>query len=219
MARPTIEDLQKLERRHKVQFSDLVSAVDLWHRSRNMPNMTPASRAAYGQWLLSLIVKWQRRQQRIEAKVGKSADFMKQFFPLHWWLLPDKFSILVEKRNAIDAEKKKTSGAAIGTVGFIPLIIWAVIAAITAWTAVEVTDEINNTSEEQAELVDSTNKFCTDNNLTPEQCKNLLAENTAATEGGGGGGLFKWILLGLGGVALIKYGPSLMKSSDGKKGN
>lgn len=207
--KPTESQVRKLEQVHKVQFADLVSAIDFWHRSRDMANVTPASREAYGKKLLPLIKKWQARENKIKGRVA-SADMMKGYFPVWWWFDKNHYAKLVQLRNSIDRDTT-TAG-----VGFIPLIIWAVIAIVAAFTAVEIVDETNNTADEQATLIAETDSFCQTNNLTPEQCNKLLTEQTSAAGGDSGFSFGKILLWGALGFAAFKYGlPYLMK--DGKK--
>lgn len=209
--KPTVAQIQTLEKLHKTQFADLVTAIELWHRTRDQKTASESSREQYGKDLLKLINKWQGRQNRIKAKLGSSADFMKTFVPAWWWFDKNYYSKLVKMRDEMDKEKVQTAA---GTIGFIPLLIWAVMLAIAVWGATEVVDETNTTSEEQAELVSTTDSFCKTNNLSAEDCKALLTDLNDGTKDEGFG---KYIFWGLGLFLLFKFGLPLITKSDGKK--
>lgn len=214
MSKPTEAQIKNLEKVHKTQFADLVSAIELWHRSRSNPKILPTSREKYGQSLLPLIESWSKRERRLSAKPGIKSGFA-TYFPTYWWLQESHLPQLQQIRNQQNAEiQQATSGK---SIGFIPLLIWAAIALIAYFTVTEVVDETNNTSEEQATLVDSTNTFCKDNKLSPEECKNLLSEQNSQTNNTDSGwGFGKIIMVSLLGFAAIKYGPQLINSGKAK---
>ncbi|HEY6435464.1 MAG TPA: hypothetical protein VIY47_02660, partial [Ignavibacteriaceae bacterium] len=61
-----------------------------------------------------------------------------------------------------------------------PLIIWAVVAIIGFFTADEIVDELNTTTEEQTELMNASDKICKDHNFNTEECKQFMVQQNTA---------------------------------------
>jgi len=67
-------------------------------------------------------------------------------------------------------------------IGILPLIIWAVMWIIGSLSAAYIVHETHKESSDQQDLIEKTNKFCTDHNLTPAQCQALLLNQTTSVE-------------------------------------
>lgn len=213
--------VRALEAAHKKLFSHLVDAWDKYHRGYAdlyLPNgqynsksiYSPARLSAYAQKLLPLTTKWRARQAKFEKVPNSNTQITAFPISTQSFVTPSGFAVLKSARDKMDKEHK-TSG-----IGFIPLIIWAIIAIVTAFTAVEVTDELNNTAEEQATLLQESNNFCTAQNLTPEQCLKLQQNVQESTETSAVGSAVKWGLVGLAAFFGIKYLAPEIKKRYGK---
>lgn len=214
--------VRALETAHKKLFSYLVDAWDKYHTGRAdlyLPNgqynsaskYTPTRLNAYAQRLIPLTNKWRMRQAKFEAVPNSNTQITAVPISNQSFVTPAGFAVLKAARNQMNREQQ-TSG-----IGFIPLIIWAVIAIVAAFTAVEVTDEMNNTAEEQADLLVESNNFCTSQNLTPEQCLQVQQQAQEATETSAVGSAVKWGLLAVGGFFAVKYLAPEIKKRYGKK--
>lgn len=205
MAKPTKEQVQNMEAVHKRQFADLVAVTGLWHQQaadlekkygKNIPQSEVKVMLDFGKkTIVPLVQKWLIRQAKFDKAGAKIFD--QPIKPTDWFDRKN-FNKLQSIVQQIDAENRATSG-----IGFVPLIIWAVIAIVGFFTAEEIVDEMNDTAEEQTQLVTATNKFCVDNKLTPAQCKAMLEQQTNASSGGGGmGSKLLWAGLGIGALFL-----------------
>lgn len=210
MAQATPEQVKQLEQAHKQQFADLVTAWNVAYNIILKEGNTAQSFAKVKPFMLRLApitAKWVSRQRMFETKapgastgLGNRKIWNNDFSTYD----PNHFGYLLNLKNLIDAQKQTGKNQ----TGFIPLLIWAVIAIVAAFTATEIVDETNTTTEEQADLVATTQQFCKDNNLTGEDCKNLVQSNTAATTDQGGGlfgGMKSILLWGLGAFVVFKF--------------
>lgn len=198
----TATQARNLETMHLRLFNNLVNSWEKYHLAKldiaNRPAGTPFKNnllTAHTSKLIPITGRWMARQQKYESIPGSNAKFTE--FPIKTidWLDPAKFTYLKSLRDKMDKEKT------IQGMGFIPLLIWGIIAIVASFSAVQIVDEMNTTTEEQANLTTVTNNFCVDNQLTPEQCSALLAQQTAATTNSDG---FPWIkVLLFGGAALL----------------
>lgn len=115
-----------------------------------------------------------------------------------------KLDMLVKKW---DAEPKTQQGT-----GFIPLLIWAAIALIGYFTVTEVVDDLTTTTQEKAELMESTKKTAQELGLTPEQAAGIISQTQAeASQGSGLGDTVKW---GIAAVAAAFIVPKLFSSTN-----
>lgn len=208
----TSTQARNLEVKHLKLFSDLVDAWDKVHLAkRDIDNNGAASifkkdlNNKHIKKLIPLTGKWTQRQWKYEKIPNGKASIFE--FPIRTgdWLNPQKFLYIKQVRDNMNAERTgvwdsrsqlnaRTGCVCDQKIGFIPLIIWAVVAIAAAFTADSIVDELNTTTEEQAELTTVTNNFCTDNQLTPEQCQALLQQQTEATNDDGG---IPWIKISL----------------------
>jgi len=204
MAQPTEIQLQNLEIAHKQHMITLIQSALFRIGVAEKYGVGSTQFIFYNYNFVKSLNKWVDREIRLLKKSGKGT--------LPEWIYKErdgKFGTLFfDKAGAIILQKlareidKEGKG-----IGFIPLIIWAVIAIAGFFTAAEVVDELNNTTTEQKALIDSTAKFCTDNNLSPEECKAILSEQTEASSSQGGifDSLFKLILFGGVAFVAVKY--------------
>lgn len=99
---------------------------------------------------------------------------------------------LIELQKALHDAKvqQNVSGEA---TGFLPLIIWGIIAIVALFTADDIVKQVDSSTAQQKALVDSTNQLCKDQGLNTEDCKKLLADQQQTiqtTEANQGGGFF-----------------------------
>jgi len=205
--KPTEAQIRELEKAHKEQFVLLVRVAKLWQEMAKsfakFPDSDPRKKALieYGDFFKPRLVRWLKLQYRLEKagvpKMGLSPT------SILMWLDPKQMPKLESLAKQIDQEGKGISG-----VGFIPLIIWGVIALIGAFTAVEVTDELNTTAEEKEELLSETAKRCKELNLTGDACSKLISQTQAEASSGGFGGLTMIMMLALALLIVPKLIPN-----------
>lgn len=204
MSKPTEAQVRTLELAHKGQFVNLVVANRLWVnllprlKGKAKTSKEYVSLLAFGKVIANLAGKWYVRQRDLEVRGG----------------IPSTPSNLVSlfldpaKATALEAQAKtylnpKTDSKLPTTIGIIPLIIWAVIAIVAAFTAYEIIDETNTTAEEKADLMKQTQKTLQDLNITGPEAAAIIA-NTQAQASDNSGGLSGSIMkIGL--LALIVY--------------
>lgn len=195
-AKPTAQQVAQLEAAHKNLFAALVQAAEFRIALARKFGLKSKQFLDFNKLYVPQVKKFLDRQIKLEVgakippiiPVKTVADLINSFFA------STGVEVLKKKLREYDREGKG--------IGFIPLIIWAVIAVAGMFTADSIADEINTTAEEQKELVDSTKDFCQANNLTPEQCRAIWQEQQQTIQDSGGG--FPWLLLlGLGVAAAI----------------
>ena len=197
MAKATEAQIRELEKQHKIQFYYLVQANNfILNKGKQDPAVyKKPGFLSYIKSVERLVQLWRGRQTMLE-KAG-IPKFHPTFF--NYAAQPGLNKMLAD----IDAEKN-TKG-----IGFIPLLIWAVVAIIGLFTAEEIVDETTTTTEEQKDLLDKTSQVCKDLNLNAADCKKLITEQTEAPEKSGGGifsGLTTFLVLGLVGYGVVKSG-------------
>lgn len=191
MAKATEAQVRKLEDEHKTQFYYLVQANNFILNTAKQDKSVYKNPGfvAYIKSVERLVQKWQGRQTMLE-KAG-----IPKYHPIwfNYAAQPELNRMLAE----IDKERQ-TKG-----IAFIPLLIWAIVAIVGLFTAEQIVDETHNTSQEQQELLDKTAQVCKDLKLTPEQCKQMITEQTESTDKGGG--IFSGIgtFVGLGILAYV----------------
>jgi hypothetical protein len=201
MAQPTEAQVRALERAHKNQFVMLVGAAKFNQTlSKNyawLPNTDYRKKAflKFGTEFIPVLAKWIMRQENLErAGIPKMPVVVRDFFSR------DRMPYLEELVRSINAETQVN-----GQMGFIPLIIWGVIAIAAIFGATEIVDETNTTAEERQDLMATSSKTCTDLKLTPEQCAQMInTAQTEATTSGSGIGIMGWIALAAAGFFLMK---------------
>lgn len=203
MAKPTAEDIRKLEFAHKVQFVDLAMANRLWLQFLKKLPKDASGKAiktsrqyialvAYGKKIADLVGKWYARQYRIEAAGGKDVPkFPKEV--LNYFAKP------ADEIKLLEFAKGYIKSGSIKGLGIIPLIIWGVIALIGAFTVTQVVDELNTTAEEKQDLLKATEKTLKELNVTgPEAAAIISQTQKEASESGGllGGMMPKLLIAG-----------------------
>lgn len=196
-AAPTAAQIAAFEKAHKLLFAALVQAGMFRIQLARKYGLKSPQFLNYNKLYIPKVKKFGARQIVLEKRAGippivKTADLINAFFT------SEGIKHLVQVAKSYDQSGKG--------IGFIPLIIWAVIAIAGAFTATSIVDETHTTSEEMRDLVNDTADFCAKNNLTPEQCKELLKEETKQIDTDSGGGIFGGILMPLlllGGAAIV----------------
>lgn len=188
MSKPTEAQVKQLENAHKLALSNLLQAIrfrKIIYKKLGSNNPTYQN---YAKFIWKLWQSWYARQMKYE-KAGVSKEN----------ILKDDWIDNVPKLEAV---LKKWDAAGKG-IGFIPLIIWAIVAIVGFFTAEEVVDELNTTTEEQESLIKTSQDICEKNHFSPDECKAYMTQQNAAVENGGAaGGMGKWVMiLGLGFIA------------------
>ena len=209
MAKPTEAQIKQFETAHKTQFLNLVMANRLWIKLftqlyyKNLPKTDKqwVSLYAFGNNIAKNVGKWYVRQKNFEARAKIPAvrsDIVKYF------LIPKEELKLITVANSYLDPKKET----IKGLGFIPLLIWGAIVLVAAFTAFEITDELNTTAEEKADLMKATEQTLKDLNVTgPEAAKIISSTQEQASANETGGGLFGGIVpkLALAAAAIFLF--------------
>lgn len=216
MAKPTTEQIRTLEREHKNQFVRLVGAAKFYQMlSKNyawLPNTDYRKKALlkFGTQFTRPLGSWIKRQARLErAGIPKMPVVMQDFFSRERMPYLEQLIASINGEAVAGRSEGDTSvwdSRSQRGMGFVPLIIWAVIAIVAAFTATEIVDETNTTVEERQELMDSSAQTCAELNLSPEQCAQMInnTQTQATTTSGGGIGLMGWALLAFLGFTAFK---------------
>lgn len=204
MAAPTEAQLRNLEIAHKQHMISLIQSALFRIGVAERYGIGSPQFISYNYNYVKSLTKWVDREMRLMKKSGKGT--------LPEWIYkerPGKFGTLFFDRAGVTilqklAQEIDKEGKGIG---FIPLIIWGIIAIAGFFTASEIIDETNNTSQEQAILISSTQDFCKQNNLSKEECEKLLQTQTEATKGQGGffDSLTKIALWGAAAFVTVKF--------------
>lgn len=202
MAAPTEKQIRDLEKAHKQQLVNLLQAIRFRKMlySKTFDGKTGSQSEPwkhYAKLVWDLWSSWYARQMKMEKNPGVQKEGIKA----DDWNTPDG-------QKKLEALAKKWDQTGQGVIGFIPLIIWGIIAIAGMFTAVEITDELNTTEEEQADLIKTSNDYCTKYNLTKEECQKFMTQQTTTlqtnTEGSGMGTMIKWGLIAFVGLKAFE---------------
>jgi len=208
MAKATAEEIQQLERDHKAQFVDLVLAnrlfIKLLPKIRGKAKTSKEYQAVlnFGKTIARLVGSWYVRQKDYEDKAGipKSDPNLLKYF-----LVPSKQNNLIaQAKQYLDPKQKENQILSIYGIGIIPLIIWAIIAIVAAYTAKTIADHINTTAAEKEDLLKQTEATLKDLNISGPQAANIISSTQAQVPSGpssltsGFGNLLLW-----GGLAFV----------------
>jgi len=194
MAKATPEQVKALEKAHKQALVNLLQSIRFRYLIYEKFGSKNPDWIKYKDLVYKLGNSWYDRQIKLEKGGATKEGILKN----------DLWTFEGNKKLKALAKKWDASGEG---VGFIPLLIWAVVAIIGFFTADQIVDELNTTTEEQNELIKTSDEICTKYKFNAEECKAFMTEQTTAvTDSGGGGmfsGIFKWVLIG--GVAYIVW--------------
>lgn len=193
MAKPTPEQVIALEKAHKKQLADLLQAIRFRFIIYKKLGDKHPEYTKYANFIWKMWQNWYNRQLKYE----KSGGAKKEGILKNDWLTPEgkkKLQALVDSWNKENA----TAG-----MGFIPLIIWAVTAIVGFFTAEEIVDELNTTTEEQAELVKTSDDICTKYGFSKEECKAFITQQNTSVKEANSGGFPTGKLLFIGGAVLL----------------
>lgn len=203
MAQPTKEQVSELEKAHKEQFFSLVATNDILLKSQIVSSLpgTDKKRIAWEKlrnMLKKQVKTWVARNKKINSKITTGKIFVEETDFLRK-TMQDYLRAYVR-----DWDKEKKG------FGIIPVIIWAVVAVAGLFTADQVVDELNTTSEEKIDLNNSNLKLAKELGLNPEQAASLInAQQKQLTEGSGFaasiGTAVKWVG-GIGTVLVAVWG-------------
>src|SRR6185312_12951179 len=180
MAQATAEQIAQLEFAHKQQLRDLLVAWQVFQAFQAAHPEPNQSKAKFGTSLVTLTNNWMLRNMDYELQGGTPLSIFSKRGTLPLFVDPVRFKSTILPNAAYYIFKQKSSVTNPQSIGFIPLLIWAVIALIAYFTVSKVVDGQTATADDRVKLIDSTNKFCADNNLTPAQCTAMLTQQTDA---------------------------------------
>jgi len=193
----TKEQVAKLEAAHKNLFVQLVLAAILRRNLLLKFGKDSKQFKQFNRLFWIRVTKFVTKQRRYESKgiprIMETGDLLDAFNTREGL---DKLMLVAKEYD------KEGKG-----IGFIPLLIWGVIALVGMFTADSIVDETTNTAEEIQKMTDSTNQFCKDNNMTPDDCRKIMQEQieTTKSEGGFFSGIMKWILIAAAAFFGFKY--------------
>jgi len=197
MANATQAQVKALDAAMMDLFYHLVSAASFRIAIASKYGMNSAQFKKYNSVFVSIVRKWVLREVKYERQLLKkhikgiisSGDLIvTDFYTMG--KLPKLISLL-KKWNA----DKTQSG-----IGFIPILVWAVIALAGFFSATVIVDDLTTTTQERAELLRVTQQTARDLGLSPEQAQALImdTQKEATKSSGGLGDTVTNIALGLG---------------------
>lgn len=167
MAKPTEAQVKALEKAHKQALANLLQAIRFRYIVYTKLGKDSPEWKKYAQLVYDLGTSWYKRQMRLE-KGGATKEGIKP---------DDLFTIEGVKKLKELVKKWDAKGEG---VGIVPLIIWAVVALVGFFTAEEIVDELNTTTEEQEQLIKTSDDICKKYNFDAEECKKFMTEQTTA---------------------------------------
>lgn len=183
MAQATEQQIRDLEKALNEQFYYLAQGSAFRIAIARKYGLESTEFKNFNAVFVPLVNKWVEREVKYEVQNLKqgvkgiiaTGDLVTADFYLSASL--PKLALLVKKWNA----DKTTSG-----MGFIPLLIWAVVAIIGFFTAQTIVDDLTTTTEEKESLLRTTQQTAKDLGLTPEQAAGLITQTQAEASAGTG---------------------------------
>lgn len=202
MAQPTEQQIKKLEEAHKKALANLLQAIKFRYILYTKFGSNSKAWRNYADMIWKLWQNWYNRQKKYEQ-----AGVSKENIDKNDWLTPTGQKKLEALLNKWDTGR--TQG-----IGFVPLLVWAVIALAGFFTADQIVDELNTTAEEQQELITTTKNYCQEFNLDAEQCKQFMTQQQSAINppDSGFSGIGKMIFLVGIGFLLITNSDKIFKT-------
>ena len=149
---------------------------------------------------------WAARQMELEKSGGVQhipAKYYADFFQ------PAKVKELSEFAKTLVDPK---GGVISGGIGFIPLLIWAVILVAGFFTVAYIVDRTTVTAKDKEELLAATEKTMKDLNIPPDKAAAIIQSTQTEVSASAGGGFTSAIKWGVGGLILLFALSSLNKS-------
>lgn len=183
MARPTEAQIIKFETEHIILLINLVVANTLW---LNLPGKngfdpkdrkTPEGIRRYNAWekmgqqIVKSLTKWKLTQQRLEQAPNNAVPKVNP--QMYGWFLKKADR---QKLNDYVLKQFVKEGTAGKGLGFIPLLIWGVIALVGFLTAAYVIDETTTTTQEKEELLKTTKETLKELNIPPDKAAQIISD-------------------------------------------
>ena len=202
MAQATPDQIRLLEQKHKEALVNLIQAGKFRLYLFNKYGKTGEPFVRYNKYYVPLTTKWADREKKLEDAGAPKLGITYLTFATNQGIA--QLEVIARK---LDKNQKG--------IGFIPILIWAVVAIAGFFTADQIVDELNTTSEEQQSLITTTQDFCKQYNLDAEECKKMITEQTEVVkdkEDGIVASIVKPLLLVGGAYLLITNSDKIFKS-------
>jgi len=211
MAQSTQQQVSALEAAMSEQFFHLATAAAFRISIARKFGLDNAAFKKYNAVYAPLVTKWVLREVKYETELLK--NHIKGIIS-SGDLKVDDFYTSASLPKLIDLVKKWNKEKTITGMGFIPLLIWAVIALAGFFTAKTIVDDLTTTTQEKEELLKTTQDTAKELGLTPEQASSLISQTQQeASAGSGFGDITKWLLIAAGAAILL---PQLLRPSTTK---
>ena len=208
MAQPTEKQVAELETIMMQQFHSLVQGARFRiNLSRLADPDKPLSQDKtfmdYANAYRALLKKWVDREVMIEKELLKVG--IKGVIASGNLRINDFFTIAGLKRVEAILQTINKEKAPEPTIGFIPLLIWAVLGLATLFTAVTITDAVTTTAQEKEDLMKTTLAVCEKLKLSQAQCNRMISTTQAQLKSKSKGFLDKLIFpaVALGALYLV----------------
>lgn len=217
MAQATEKQVRELEKALGEQFFLLVQSAEFRINLARKVGLNNPVFVKYSNEFYKLVIAWWNKEVKYEKAVYAKTGIKGILFAGNI-KTPKEFLYSEQLPKLIDLVKKWNAERTQGRegMGFVPLIIWAVIAIVSAFSATVIVDDLTTTAEEKEKLLQTTAQTIKDLNLTPEQASALISQTQA--EAGGSGSMFGDLktlaMWGIGGYVVIKV---VLPAIEGKK--
>lgn len=195
MAQASKEQIQQLEAAHKNQLAMLAQANNfILNGIKTATTQAQLNTLkAYANKIFPIAQKWHARQYQLEEQANIPKQHPVFFDPAQQQAVNDMV-------GQINSENK---------LGFIPLLIWAVVAIVAFFSVDYIVNQLNDTAQEKQDLIQSTADTCKQLNISPAECQKLLEPATTSGSSSGSGiwGIITPIAL----VAAAIYGVTHIK--------
>ena len=206
MADATDQQVKDLEAAMTDQFYMLATAAALRIAIARKYGLTDPAFIDYNAKYVPLVKSWILREVPYEQENLKQGI---KGIIASGELVFDDFFLSASLPKLVALTKKFNVDGTTSGIGFIPLLIWAVIAIVGFFSAARITDDLTSTTKDKEALMKTTAETAAKLNLTPAQAQSLItttqAEATAASTAASGGiaDTLKWGALALGAVFIL----------------
>lgn len=189
MAKPTEAQIIKYETEHIILLISLVLANNLWLSLPGKNGFDPKDRTTpggikkYKAWekmgleIAKKLFNWKVRQDKLQSVPNGNVQKINP--EMYKWFLNPKMRKTLNDYVLKEYVKPGSAGSGLGAyeeIGFIPLLIWGVIALIAFFSAAYIIDETTTTTKEKEELLKTTATTLKELNIPPDKAAAIIQD-------------------------------------------
>ena len=213
-AKATEAQVIALEKALAEQFFLLVQAAEFRIGLARQYGLTDKRFLAFDKKFKNLMYKWFQREAKYEKITlqanGKRGIILQDNLIFNDFLYSANFPRLLAILKKWNAKGKQ----GVQGMGWVALVVFAVVSIIALVSGVMITDDLTTTTEEREDLLNTTAQTVKDLGLTNEQAAALMTQTQAEAGGSGFGGLLSLVPWAVGGWLFFKF---VLPMLEGKK--